>query len=60
VLLLDEPTASLDARSRSVVAGMLGEARARGAAILGTFHDADVRDHVATRTVRLADIGAAA
>jgi phosphonate C-P lyase system protein PhnL len=38
VLLLDEPTASLDARSRAVVAELLGEARERGAAILGTFH----------------------
>ena len=60
VLLLDEPTASLDARSRAIVAELIAEARQRGAAILGTFHDADVRDRVATRAVRLADLGAAA
>ena len=58
VLLLDEPTASLDATSRAIVADLITEARQRGAAILGTFHDADVRERVATRAVRLAELGA--
>jgi len=49
VLLLDEPTASLDAANREVVAGLLEEARRAGAAILGIFHDEDMRDRVATR-----------
>ncbi len=49
VLLLDEPTASLDAENRDIVIGMIHEAKARGAAIVGIFHDAAVRDAVATR-----------
>ncbi len=49
VLLLDEPTASLDAENRDVVAAMIGEKLARGTAILGIFHDEAVRDGVATR-----------
>jgi alpha-D-ribose 1-methylphosphonate 5-triphosphate synthase subunit PhnL len=54
VLLLDEPTASLDAASRAIVVELVDEARRRGAAILGTFHDADVRDALAARVVTLA------
>jgi len=49
VLLLDEPTASLDAGNRDVVVAMIQEAKARGAAIVGIFHDAAVRDAVADR-----------
>jgi alpha-D-ribose 1-methylphosphonate 5-triphosphate synthase subunit PhnL len=53
VLLLDEPTAALDAASRDVVVELIDEARRRGAAVLGTVHDARVRDAVATRVTRL-------
>ncbi len=49
VLLLDEPTASLDAANREVVVALIAEAKARGAAIVGIFHDAEVRDRVADR-----------
>jgi alpha-D-ribose 1-methylphosphonate 5-triphosphate synthase subunit PhnL len=49
VLLLDEPTASLDAANRQVVIQLIREARERGAAIAGIFHDEEVRDAVATR-----------
>jgi alpha-D-ribose 1-methylphosphonate 5-triphosphate synthase subunit PhnL len=49
VLLLDEPTASLDAANREVVIALITEAKARGAAIIGIFHDAEVRDRVADR-----------
>jgi alpha-D-ribose 1-methylphosphonate 5-triphosphate synthase subunit PhnL len=49
ILLLDEPTASLDAGNRRVVAELLAEARAAGSAVLGIFHDEDMRDRVATR-----------
>jgi alpha-D-ribose 1-methylphosphonate 5-triphosphate synthase subunit PhnL len=51
LLLLDEPTAALDADSRQRVIGLITEAKARGAAIVGTFHDAETRDAVATRAV---------
>jgi alpha-D-ribose 1-methylphosphonate 5-triphosphate synthase subunit PhnL len=49
VLLLDEPTASLDAANRQVVIALIREACERGAAVIGIFHDEEVRDVVATR-----------
>lgn len=48
VLLLDEPTASLDAENRAVVLSLIEQARARGAAILGIFHDEAAREQVCT------------
>lgn len=59
ILLLDEPTASLDAASRLAVVDLIGEARRRGAAVLGTVHDAQVRSEVATRVQTLAGTEAA-
>ena len=50
-LLLDVPTASLDAVNRSVVLALIAEAKARGAAILGIFHDEAARDQVCDRVV---------
>jgi alpha-D-ribose 1-methylphosphonate 5-triphosphate synthase subunit PhnL len=49
LLLLDEPTASLDAENRRRVMDLLKEARDRGAAILGIFHDQDFAREAATR-----------
>jgi alpha-D-ribose 1-methylphosphonate 5-triphosphate synthase subunit PhnL len=57
ILLLDEPTASLDAANRAVVLGLIDEALARGAAVVGIFHDAEVRERVATRVFELAPAG---
>jgi alpha-D-ribose 1-methylphosphonate 5-triphosphate synthase subunit PhnL len=51
VLLLDEPTASLDATNRAVVVAMIAEKKAAGTALLGIFHDEDVRNAVADRIV---------
>jgi alpha-D-ribose 1-methylphosphonate 5-triphosphate synthase subunit PhnL len=51
VMLLDEPTASLDAANREVVLALIIEAKARGAAILGIFHDEDARARVCDRLV---------
>ncbi|AUT63131.1 phosphonate C-P lyase system protein PhnL [Paraburkholderia terrae] len=53
VLLLDEPTASLDAENRDIVADLIVEARELGAAIVGIFHDEDTRAKVATRRLEL-------
>lgn len=50
-LLLDEPTASLDATNRAVVLALIEEAKARGAAILGIFHDEGARAQVCDRLV---------
>ena len=49
VLLLDEPTASLDAKNSAAVVSLINEAKARGAAIVGIFHDEAVRNQVADR-----------
>ena len=54
-LLLDEPTASLDAVNREVVLCLIEEAKARGAAILGIFHDEGARDRVCDRLVDVRD-----
>jgi len=49
ILLLDEPTASLDPMNRDVVVAMIQEAKIRGTTLVGIFHDADVRAAVADR-----------
>ncbi|MBM3093943.1 phosphonate C-P lyase system protein PhnL [Ensifer sp. T173] len=49
ILLLDEPTASLDAKNRAVVVEMIAEKKAKGTALIGIFHDEEVRDAVADR-----------
>ncbi|WP_088348619.1 MULTISPECIES: phosphonate C-P lyase system protein PhnL [Rhodomicrobium] len=51
MLLLDEPTASLDAASRARVVALIAERRKAGTAILGIFHDEAVRNEIADRTV---------
>ncbi len=50
-LLLDEPTASLDAANCEVVLTLIQEAKARGAAILGIFHDEAARNRVCDRLI---------
>jgi len=51
VLLLDEPTASLDTRNRAVVVEMIAEKKRAGTAMLGIFHDEDVRAAVADHLI---------
>lgn len=53
ILLLDEPTASLDPDNRAVVVALIREARAAGRCLLGIFHDEEVRDAVASRVLAL-------
>ncbi|MBP0484435.1 phosphonate C-P lyase system protein PhnL [Sagittula salina] len=50
-LLLDEPTASLDATNRAVVLALIEEAKARGAAMVGIFHDEAARARVCDREI---------
>ncbi len=50
-LLLDEPTASLDATNRETVLSLIEEAKAGGAAIVGIFHDLEARARVADREI---------
>jgi alpha-D-ribose 1-methylphosphonate 5-triphosphate synthase subunit PhnL len=51
ILLLDEPTASLDRDNRAVVVDLINERKRAGAAVIGVFHDEDVRERVADRIV---------
>lgn len=58
ILLLDEPTASLDARNREVVIDLIAAKKAAGVALLGIFHDHDVREAVADRVIDVTDFAA--
>jgi alpha-D-ribose 1-methylphosphonate 5-triphosphate synthase subunit PhnL len=49
ILLLDEPTASLDSRNSAAVVALIEQAKQRGAAVVGIFHDENVRHQVADR-----------
>lgn len=51
ILLLDEPTASLDAANRAAVVELMHARKRAGCALLGIFHDDDVRSRVADRVV---------
>lgn len=59
VLLLDEPTASLDGQNRAVVAELIEERRAAGAAILGIVHDAAMREAIGGRIIDVTRFGTA-
>jgi alpha-D-ribose 1-methylphosphonate 5-triphosphate synthase subunit PhnL len=60
ILLLDEPTASLDAENRAVVVRMIEDAKTAGAAIVAICHDADVRDAIADRLYAMTPLQEAA
>jgi alpha-D-ribose 1-methylphosphonate 5-triphosphate synthase subunit PhnL len=60
ILLLDEPTASLDVTNQATVIALIAEARAGGSALVGIFHDPAVREAVASRTLRLNPVREAA
>jgi alpha-D-ribose 1-methylphosphonate 5-triphosphate synthase subunit PhnL len=51
ILLLDEPTASLDKRNRAAVVEFIRERKRAGAALLGIFHDEDVKQQVGDRII---------
>jgi alpha-D-ribose 1-methylphosphonate 5-triphosphate synthase subunit PhnL len=53
ILLLDEPTASLDAANRETVLELVTAQKVRGTAIVGIFHDADARSRLADRSFEL-------
>ena len=58
ILLLDEPTASLDAKNSAAVVALIMEAKQRGAAVVGIFHDESVRNQVADRLHNMATVEA--
>lgn len=59
-LLLDEPTASLDATNRDTVLSLIEEAKADGTAIVGIFHDLEARQRVADREINVSAFAGAA
>ncbi len=60
ILLIDEPTASLDPVNADIALSLIEDARKRNAAIVGIFHDPAVRLRVATREFALAPLAEAA
>ena len=60
ILLLDEPTASLDSRNRDVVIDLIAEKKRDGVAIVAIIHDDDVRDAIADRVIDVNQFAAAA
>lgn len=60
VLLLDEPTASLDEVNRKTVINLINDERARGRAIVAIVHDPETRAAISTRLLFLQAIGEAA
>ncbi len=59
-MLLDEPTASLDPVNREVVLSLIEDAKARGAAIIGIFHDAAARERLCDREINVSSFTPAA
>jgi len=60
VLLLDEPTASLDAANREVVVDQIDEKKCAGVAIVAIVHDDEIRRWIADRVVDVTAFAAAA
>ena len=60
ILLLDEPTASLDAANRAVVIELIGEKKRKGVAMVAIVHDDEIREAIADRIVDVTAFAAAA
>jgi len=60
ILLLDEPTASLDAVNRAVVVDLIDEKKRAGVAMVAIVHDVEIRNLIADRTVDVTSFAAAA
>ena len=60
LLLLDEPTASLDAENSAVVIDLIAERKRRGTAIVAIVHDAAMRNRIADTIIDITRFGAAA
>ena len=60
ILLLDEPTASLDAANRAVVVELIGKKKHAGVAMVAIVHDDEIRHLIADRVVDVTSFAAAA
>jgi alpha-D-ribose 1-methylphosphonate 5-triphosphate synthase subunit PhnL len=60
ILLLDEPTASLDAANRAVVVELIGQKKREKVAMVAIVHDDEIRHLIADRIVDVRSFAAAA
>ena len=60
ILLLDEPTASLDTANRAVVVELIGQKKRQGVAMVAIVHDDEIRHLIADRVVDVTSFAAAA
>lgn len=60
MLLLDEPTASLDAENRRVVEALIADKKRSGVAIVAICHDEEVREAIADHVVDVTRLSTAA
>jgi alpha-D-ribose 1-methylphosphonate 5-triphosphate synthase subunit PhnL len=60
ILLLDEPTASLDAVNRAVVVSLIDQKKRAGVAMVAIVHDDEIRNLIADRVVDVTTFAAAA
>jgi alpha-D-ribose 1-methylphosphonate 5-triphosphate synthase subunit PhnL len=60
ILLLDEPTASLDAANRAVVVELIDQKKRQGVAMVAIVHDDEIRREIADRIVDVTSFAAAA
>lgn len=57
LMILDEPTASLDAANSAAVVALIKQRKSKGTAFIGIFHDEDVRTKVADRIIDVGQFG---
>jgi alpha-D-ribose 1-methylphosphonate 5-triphosphate synthase subunit PhnL len=60
ILLLDEPTASLDAKNRAVVVELIEQKKRQRVAMVAIVHDGEIRHLIADRIVDVTSFAAAA
>jgi alpha-D-ribose 1-methylphosphonate 5-triphosphate synthase subunit PhnL len=60
ILLLDEPTASLDAANRAIVVELIDQKKRQGVAMVAIVHDDEIRHLIADRIVDVTSFAAAA
>jgi alpha-D-ribose 1-methylphosphonate 5-triphosphate synthase subunit PhnL len=60
ILLLDEPTASLDAANRAVVVDLIDEKKRQGVAMVAIVHDDEIRTLIADRIIDVTSFATAA
>ena len=60
ILLLDEPTASLDVANRAIVVELIGEKKRQGVAMVAIVHDEEIRHLIADRIIDVTSFAVAA